>query len=251
LAKEEHPNIWIVKPGENSNRGCGIEVADTLSEIKTLINTHSRSNGNRTSIVQLYIDRPLLISGRKFDVRAFAMLTSTNGLLKGFMYRDCYLRTSSKPFDLSNFNRYIHLTNDAVQEGDEDYGKFENANKLSINDFQRYLDTNHEDKSISFMRDLFPRMERLVTDTFRAVYNKVDPNRNQNGFEIFGYDFMIDEDFKVYLIEVNTNPSFEVHCPLMARIIPELLDNSFRLSLDPIYQPQSLLEPQVKTCATQ
>lgn len=87
------------------------------------------------------------------------------------------------------------------------------------------------------MRDLFPRMERLVTDTFRAVYSKIDPNRNQNGFEIFGYDFMIDEDFKVYLIEVNTNPSLEICCPLLARIIPELLDNSFRLALDPIYQP--------------
>jgi tubulin monoglycylase TTLL3/8 len=76
-----------------------------------------------------------LISGRKFDVRAYAMLTSTNGLLKGFMYRDCYFRTSSKPFDLSNLDRFIHLTNDAVQVNDEDYGKFENANKLSINDF--------------------------------------------------------------------------------------------------------------------
>lgn len=104
-----------MKPGENSNRGCGIEVADTLSEIKQLINANARSNGNRTSIVQLYIDRPLLISSRKFDVRAYAMLTSNNGVLKGFMYRDCYFRTSSKPFDLSNMNRFIHLTNDAVQ----------------------------------------------------------------------------------------------------------------------------------------
>jgi hypothetical protein len=85
------------------------------------------------------------------------------------------------------------------------------------------------------MRDLFPRMERLATDTFRAVYNKVDPSRNRNGFEIFGYDFMIDENFKVYLIEVNTNPSLEICCPLLARIIPELLDNSFRFCLDPIY----------------
>ena len=185
--------------------------------------------------MQLYIDKPLLISGRKFDIRAYAMLNSTNGLLKGYFYRDCYLRTSSKPFDVTNFDRYIHLTNDAVQVNDEDYGKFENANKLSINDFQRYLDTNHEEKSISFMRDLFPRMERLVTDSFRVVYNKVDPRRNQNGFEIFGYDFMIDSDFKVYLIEVNTNPCLEVCCPLLARIIPELLDNSLRLSVDPIY----------------
>jgi tubulin--tyrosine ligase len=175
------------------------------------------------------------------------MLTSVNGLLKGYMYRDVYFRTSSKLFDLSNLhNRFIHLTNDAVQVGSDDYGKYESANKLSINDFQRYLDTYHEDKNVSFMRDLFPRMERLVTDTFRAVFNVIDPKRNQNGFEIFGYDFMIDENFKVYLIECNTNPSLEVCCPLLARIIPELLDNSFRIALDPIYQPSFLLEEKDK-----
>lgn len=26
-------NIWITKPGENSNRGCGISVCDTMQEI--------------------------------------------------------------------------------------------------------------------------------------------------------------------------------------------------------------------------
>ena len=132
-------------------------------------------------------------------------------------------------------NRFIHLTNDAVQVDSEEYGKFENANKLSINDFQRFLDVHHEEKNVYFMRDLFPRMERLVTDTFRAVYKKLDKHRNQNGFEIYGYDFMIDENFKVYLIEVNTNPSLEVCCPVLARIIPELLESSFRLAIDPIY----------------
>ena len=43
------------------------------------------------------------------------MLTSINGVMKGYMYRDVYFRTSSKPFDLTNLqNRLIHLTNDAV-----------------------------------------------------------------------------------------------------------------------------------------
>lgn len=37
LAKNKHANVWIIKPGENSNRGNGIECADTLSEIKSLI----------------------------------------------------------------------------------------------------------------------------------------------------------------------------------------------------------------------
>ena len=51
------------------------------------------------------------------------------------MYHDCYFRTSSKSFDLTNFLKLIHLTNDAVQVNSDDYGKFENANKMSINDF--------------------------------------------------------------------------------------------------------------------
>ena len=91
------------------------------------------------------------------------------------------------------------------------------------------------------MRDLFPIMERLVTDSFRSVYKQIDPHRNKNSFEIFGYDFMIDENFKVYLIEANTNPCLEICCPLLARIIPELLDNSFRIAVDPTYQPPALL----------
>ena len=157
------------------------------------------------------------------------------------MYRDCYFRTSSKPFDLTNLSsRYVHLTNDAIQVNSEDYGKFETANKLSINDFQRYLDQNFPTKNIHFMRDLFPVMERLVTDSVRAVYKQLDPSRKQNSFEIFGYDFMIEEDFRVQMIEANTNPCLEIQCPLLARIIPELLDNSFRVALDPLYQPPAL-----------
>ena len=92
------------------------------------------------------------------------------------------------------------------------------------------------------MRDLFPAMERLVTDSFRAVWNKIDPARINNSFEVLGYDFMIDENFKVYLIEANTNPSLEICSPLLARIIPELLDNSFRIAIDPLYQPPYLVE---------
>lgn len=39
---------------------------------------------------------------------------------------------------------------------------------------------------------------------------------------------MIDDNFKVWLIEVNTNPCLELSCPLLARIIPALIENLFR-----------------------
>ena len=113
--KQKDANIWIIKPGENSNRGTGIQVASNFSEIRSIIQQLSQKNGNRTSIVQKYLDKPLLIHNRKFDIRGYALITSINGKLKGYMYRDCYFRTSSKQFDLTNLHsRYIHLTNDAI-----------------------------------------------------------------------------------------------------------------------------------------
>jgi len=48
---------------------------------------------------------------------------------------------------------------------------------------------------------------------------------------------MIDENFKVFLIEVNTNPCLELSSPLLARLIPSMLENAVRLAVDPIFPP--------------
>jgi hypothetical protein len=123
-------NIWILKPGENSNRGNGITVCSTISEVIGEINSSEKAE--HTHIIQRYIERPLLISNRKFDIRCFGLLSSTNGLMKGYFYEDGYIRTSSCEFDLEDLgNRFVHLTNDAVQKHSENYGRFESGNKVS------------------------------------------------------------------------------------------------------------------------
>ena len=69
------------------------------------------------------------------------MIMNANGNMKAYFFEDMYFRTSCKEFSLTNLaNRYIHLTNDAVQKKCEDYGKYEVGNKLSVAEFQKYLD---------------------------------------------------------------------------------------------------------------
>ena len=56
----------------------------------------------------------------------------------------------------------------------------------------------------------------------------MDSLKKDNTFELFGLDFMIDEDFKVYLIEVNTNPCLEHSSSLLVRLIPNMIENMIR-----------------------
>ena len=60
------------------------------------------------------------------------------------------------------------------------------------------------------------------------------------GFELYGLDFMIDDSHKVYLIEVNTNPCLGIACGLMNQIINSLIDNVFKIALDPLFPPPYL-----------
>jgi len=48
---------------------------------------------------------------------------------------------------------------------------------------------------------------------------------------------MIDCNFKFWLIEINTNPCLETSCPLLKTLIPQILDDTFKICLDPLFLP--------------
>jgi hypothetical protein len=232
---ESNGGIWIIKPGEYTNRGKGIKVYNSLEDIRKKI---KKSDQHHTSIVQKYIEKPLLINKRKFDIRCYGMVTSINGKIKGYAYSEGYIRTSSKEFTVKNLsNKYIHLTNDAIQANCEEYGKYESGNKLTYQDFQKYLTANYPKKNIDFYKDINTQIKTVIADTFKATFHKLDPNKRKQCFEVYGYDFMLDTSLKLYLIEVNTNPCLETTCPVLMKVIPTMLDNALRLSLDLVFRP--------------
>ena len=97
----------------------------------------------------------MLFNKRKFDIRCYLLVTSVNGNLKAYWYREGYLRTSSKEYSIKNLeSKSVHLTNDAIQKKCDDYGKFEYGNKVSLEDFNRYLEKNRQD--LDFFGTIFP-----------------------------------------------------------------------------------------------
>ena len=48
---------------------------------------------------------------------------------------------------------------------------------------------------------------------------------------------MIDDNYRVWLIEVNTNPCLELSSPLLSKIIPMMIENTLRIAVDSVFMP--------------
>ena len=59
-------NQWIIKPGGKS-RGRGIEIHNDLRELLHRVNQPGEFRG--CWVAQKYIEKPLIVIGKKFDVR--------------------------------------------------------------------------------------------------------------------------------------------------------------------------------------
>lgn len=82
-------------------------------------------------------------------------------------------------------------------------------------------------------------MKELVIKSMNSVRKKIDPLKRKYCFELFGYDFILDEDFNVWLIEVNTNPCIEESSELLKRYLPRMIEDMMKLTIDMIFPKNS------------
>ena len=71
---------------------------------------------------------------------------------------------------------------------------------MTYSELQRYLDGLKSGKVCNFQTDIYPLLKEIATDAVRATSVFINPLKRTNNFEIFGFDFMIDANFKPWLI---------------------------------------------------
>lgn len=66
-------------------------------------------------------------------------------------------------------------------------------------------------------------MKEAVKLTFEATRASINPKHRKNCFQLFGYDFMLDQQGRLWLIEVNCNPCLEESSELLRELVPRLI----------------------------
>lgn len=148
-------------------------------------------------------------------------------------------------------NPFVHLTNNAIQRQDKSsYGTFEEANQLSFEKASQIL--SEEGITCDFYDLCEQKMMPTIRLSLMSVRHTLNKRQRRHCFEIFGYDFIIDEQLKPWLIEVNTNPCLEESSKLLRMLLPRMIDDAFKLTLDQAFPaPFEELESSVSSFPVQ
>ena len=154
-------NLWLLKPTDY-NRGRGINLFNKMSTLEHYLkcfkngedqpdqkggsSSPAKAEASSVSVVkshkfvvQKYIEKPMLVNDRKFDVRVWVLIDQDMNL---YCFKEGYIRLSSEVFSLDERtieDKYVHLTNNAVQKYSKNYGKHESGNIISLKDLEVLL----------------------------------------------------------------------------------------------------------------
>eukprot|EP01065_Artemidia_motanka_P049156 TRINITY_DN8074_c1_g2_i1.p1 TRINITY_DN8074_c1_g2~~TRINITY_DN8074_c1_g2_i1.p1 ORF type:complete len:676 (+),score=206.98 TRINITY_DN8074_c1_g2_i1:49-2028(+) len=191
---------WICKPSELS-RGRHIYIFRELSELHYEVPV----------VVQLYIDRPLLLAGYKFDLRVYVMVTSYQPL-RVYVHRNYMVRFSTEKYDMSDLrNLCSHLTNTSLNK--KSSGCVAEKEGVGVgckwqgSEFTSYLSA----AGIS-MDVLWTRIDNVILLTLLSIATQVP--QTTSCFELYGFDLLLDQSFKPWLLEVNFSPALQIDGPV-------------------------------------
>jgi tubulin polyglutamylase TTLL6/13 len=205
-----HNRTFIVKPDLGA-QGRGIFLVQ---------DGESLANYKECAVAQEYIS-PYLIAGLKFDLRIYVLLASVDPL-RIYIFREGIARFCTELYrapDAENLCEiFRHLTNYSVNKHNERFKQNEESNGTDEQSHKRSMSCvfSEIERNGGDTEELQREIDRIVVLTilsafpfvqhnYRAAFKK-DDGRSRC-FEILGFDVLIDEDLKPWVLEVNHSPS--------------------------------------------
>ncbi|XP_029386382.1 tubulin monoglutamylase TTLL4 isoform X2 [Echeneis naucrates] len=238
---------WIIKPPASA-RGIGIQVIHKWTQMPR----------KRPLLVQKYLHKPYLISGNKFDLRIYVYVTSYDPL-RVYMFTDGLVRFASCKYSSSMktlSNKFMHLTNYSVNKNNSEYqansdDKACQGHKWALKALWQYLGSKGVNTTL-----IWEKIKDIVIKTIIAsepYVNSLLKMHVQTPYschELFGFDIMLDETLKPWILEVNISPSLHSNTALDLSIKGKMIRDLLNLAGFRIPQKEDVVPPCSSTSSS-
>ncbi|NXN10351.1 TTL10 polyglycylase, partial [Indicator maculatus] len=146
-----------------------------------------------------YIQQPLLLEGKKFDVRSYLLIACTAPFL--VFFAQGYARLTCGHYDLASDDLTVHLTNQCMQKKHPLYSQLKEETVWRMEHLNSYLNEKFREPSglpADWVFTVFTeRMKQIMLQCFLAAQHKLA--RSLGYFDLLGCDFLVDENFQVQI----------------------------------------------------
>lgn len=175
------------------------------------------------------------MGGHKFHLRVYVLCV---GALRVFVYEKMLILIAAHKYDLNDTdNIYGHLTNTA--RAAEDIHFDEKKFVKVLEDLPQYLMDERPDiaPTIGAATEVIVKIKKDIFSITNELFNAFDNEYTvfapmNNCFEVFGLDFMVDEDLQTSLLEVNPGPDFKQTGDKLKIVIEELWEQTIQIVID-------------------
>jgi len=240
---ETEPIQYLIKLGYGAHRAMGVFLLDH-NETDNIRNIYQNGElcgaENKSRIAQAYIPNPLLLDlQNKFDFRVYMLIASTNPLM--VYYHDGFLRVSLQKYDKYSDDKGVHLTNthlskDIFAEAKEKNITFNNMTEQELRDYQMWT---FEDLSAYLLKSGKIKDENWLDNYLRPSFYQAFIHtvrmsahafwNQSNVYEMFGLDFMLDEDLNLWFIECNSSPQLIGTNEYKTNFLVKMLEDLFEI----------------------
>ncbi|XP_072312138.1 tubulin polyglutamylase ttll6 [Eucyclogobius newberryi] len=211
---------YICKP-DTGCQGKGIFITKTSKEIQP----------GEHMICQVYISKPLIIDGYKFDLRIYVLVTSCDPF-SIFMFKEGLTRFCTTKYNEPTHNNVedvcMHLTNYSINKHSENFVRDEDTgSKRKLSTLNKHLEAMNWnlEKMWNDIEDVIIKVLISAHPILKHNYHTCFPNHTNGSacFEILGFDVLLDHRLKPWLLEVNHSPSFTTDSQLDREVKDALL----------------------------
>ncbi|KAH9254196.1 hypothetical protein BASA81_007785 [Batrachochytrium salamandrivorans] len=204
-SKMDKKTMWIMKPVLGSG-GVNITLHTGLEEFQEQFAkcpkpTLKDPNLNKF-IIQEYVKYPLLIHNKKFDMRVYMLIASSNPYM--IFFHKGYLRRSVHNYAAASTDRTVFLTNTHFQSMEKNFELTDHIWGWAR--FQKYLADHNVAGSQYVSTVLDSAIKKVMLFNFWSA--KSELKRRKGTYHLFGLDFMIDDELRVHFIEANGFPGY-------------------------------------------
>lgn len=204
--------LYIMK--KNTQRQKGLLIVNSLKEVEAKKDDYV--------VVQELLQNPLLIDGRKTNLRFYLLVTCYKGQIEAYLYRDGFMYYTSAKFVKGSTSHDINVTTGYIDR--EVYAK----NPLTLGDLREYLNK----RSMRSGDLLMERVVHLMNRIIQAVSPKLIQQRhywNHHMFQLFGADVAISDCLEPQILELNKGPDMSAKDVRDGLLKKNLLDDVFKV----------------------